>query len=138
VFAVFGPAIVRFLYAARYAEAGIILQILALGVMVDMLNGSFTGVLWAMGRTGLSTVLLIALVTLQIFGMLIGNLVYGKGGVIIGFAAAGWVLYPLHAAAYGRLGLWHPSIDLPVIAASIVVAIGVGFTADWHILATWG
>jgi O-antigen/teichoic acid export membrane protein len=129
-----GPKIFSLLYDARYAGAGVILQILALGLMVDMLNGSFSGVLWAMNRVGLSTVMQVALIGCQISGMLLGYWLHGKPGAIIGFAAAGWVLYPLHATVYARLGLWHPRIDIPVLVASTAAAIAVVYTSDWSAL----
>lgn len=129
-----GPKIFSLLYDVRYAGAGVILQILALGLMVDMLNGSFSGVLWAMNRVGVSTVMQVALIACQISGMLLGYWLHGKPGAIIGFAAAGWVLYPLHATVYARLGLWHPRIDIPVLLASTAAAIAVVYTSDWSAL----
>jgi O-antigen/teichoic acid export membrane protein len=132
-----GPKIFSMLYDARYAEAGVILQILALGLMVDMLNGSFSGVLWAMQRVGLSTVIQVALLFCQIGGMLVGYRIWGKPGAIIGFASAGWVLYPLHSTVYARLGLWHPRIDIPVLMASTAAAVGLALTNDWSPLAAF-
>ncbi|WP_124539030.1 oligosaccharide flippase family protein [Piscinibacter terrae] len=129
-----GPSLFHFLYDARYQQAGTIVQILAMGLMVDMLNGSFSGVLWAMKRIGISTVMQVALLACQIGGMLLGYWLHGKPGAIIGFAAAGWVLYPLHATVYARLGLWHPRIDIPVLVASTAVVVTVALTNDWSAL----
>jgi hypothetical protein len=53
----------------------------------------------------------------------VGYWFYGKPGAIIGFASAGWVLYPLHATVYARMGLWHPRIDVPVLMASAEIAL---------------
>lgn len=130
-----GPKIFSVLYDARYAQAGVILQIIALGLMVDILNGSFSGVLWAMKRVGISTVMQVALLFCQFGGMLLGYWLGGKAGAIIGFSAAGWVLYPLHATVYARLGLWHPRIDIPVLLASTAAAVGLALTNDWSPLA---
>jgi len=130
-----GPAIFHVLYDARYQQAGVILQILAMGLMVDMLNGSFAGVLWAMKRIGISTVMQVALLVCQIGGMLVGYWLHGKSGAIIGFASAGWVLYPLHATVYARLGMWHPRIDIPVLLASTAAVVVLVFTNDWSALA---
>lgn len=136
-FAVFGSQIVAFLYDARYDGAGVILQLLSLGLLVGMLNGSFGGALWAMGRVGVSTWMLVAQVVIQLGGMFAGHWLYGKGGVIVGFAASGWLLYPLHAAVYARLGLWHPRTDIPVLIASSAAAAGVLMHLDWRVLAGW-
>jgi O-antigen/teichoic acid export membrane protein len=130
----FAPKIFSVLYDARYAQAAVILQILALGLMVDMLNGSFGGVLWAMDRIGISTVMQVALLFCQIGGMLGGYWLDGKPGAIIGFAAAGWVLYPLHATVYARMGLWHPRIDVPVLLGSIAALVALVWTNDWSVL----
>ncbi len=126
-FAAFGPQIVHLLYDPRYADAGIILQILAVGSMVSVLNNSFAGVLWAMGRVGLSTAILAVQVGLQLLGIVIGHALYGQVGAIVGLAASGWALYPLHAALYARLGIWHPRTDLPVLSASAVAAVAAAF-----------
>lgn len=129
-----GPTIFHWFYDNRYAQAGVILQVLALGLMVDMLNGSFSGVLWAMNKVSTSTVMQVALLVCQIGGMLTGYWWDGKPGAIIGFAAAGWVLYPLNATVYARLGLWHPRIDIPVLLASTAAVIGLVLTNDWSAL----
>lgn len=129
-----GPTIFHWFYDNRYAQAGVILQVLALGLMVDMLNGSFSGVLWAMNKVSVSTVMQVALLVCQIGGMLTGYWWHGKPGAIIGFAAAGWVLYPLNATVYARLGLWHPRIDIPVLLASTAALITLILTNDWSAL----
>ena len=136
-FAVFGDIVVRFLYDARYEGAGVILQLLSLGLLVGMLNGSFGGALWAMGRVGMSTWMLVAQVALQLGGMLVGHAFYGKAGVIVGFAGASWLLYPLHAWVYARLGLWHPRTDIPVLLLSAVAAAFVLVNLDWQVLRGW-
>ena len=53
------------------------------------------------------------------------------------FSASGWLLYPLHAIVYARVGLWHPKLDIPVVIASVLVALGSGMVIDWHIVAGW-
>lgn len=128
------PAIFSVLYDHRYWTAATILQILALGMMVDVLNGSFSGVLWAMRRVSVSTGLQVAMLCCQIGGMLVGYWVAGKHGAIIGFASAGWVLYPLHAFVYARLGLWHPRIDIPVLVVSSLCVVALIHFGDWSAL----
>ena len=87
-----------------------------------------------MERIGISTVMQVALLVCQIGGMLVGYWFYGKPGAIIGFASAGWVLYPLHATVYARMGLWHPRIDLPVLVGSAGALVAVIWTNDWSVL----
>jgi O-antigen/teichoic acid export membrane protein len=138
VFALSGPQIIRFLYDPRYADAGIILQFQALSLMVTMLIGSYAGVLWAIDKMRLSTAMLAVQIVVQVAGMFVGAWLFGKGGVIIGFAAAAWLLYPVHAIVYWRLGLWHWRIDVPVVVASLLATTWVAATADWNAIRAWG
>ena len=137
VFALFGPEVVRVLYDTRYEDAGIILQILAVGTMVSVLNNSFAGVLWAMGRLGMSTAILAGQMGLQLGGIVGGFWLYGQVGALVGLAASGWLLYPFHAALYARLGVWHPRTDLPVLAASAVAATATFFFINWSRAVAW-
>lgn len=137
VFALFGPQIVHVLYDIRYADAGIILQILAVGTMVGVLNNSFAGVLWAMGRVGASTAILAVQMGLQLGCIVLGHRLHGQAGAVVGLAASGWLLYPLHAALYARLGVWHPRTDLPVLAASTVAAGATFYIIHWSRVLAW-
>jgi O-antigen/teichoic acid export membrane protein len=137
LFAVFGRQIIACLYDPRYADAGVILQIQALGLMVGILSLSYTAVLWAMGRPGLSTVLLGVQAGLQIGGMLIGSQVAGQLGVVVGSALSGVLMYPITAIVYARLRLFHPRLDVPVILLSIGAAAGVVLGTDWTAASAW-
>ena len=137
VFAFFGSQIVGLLYDKRYDGAGVMLQLQAVGLMLHTLNGSFGGALWAMGRIGLSTWMLVAQVAIQIGAMVMGSWLYGKPGAVIGFSASGWLLYPVHAIVYARVGLWHPKLDIPVLIGSVLAALGAGMVIDWQVVAGW-
>lgn len=136
-FAFLGPWVVALLYDPRYADAGLILQILALGTMVSVLNNSFAGVLWALDRVGLSTAILSLQMGLQIAGLLVGHHIHGQLGALVGLAASGWLLYPFHAALYARLGIWHPRTDLPVLALSALAVAVAYISTDWTRALTW-
>lgn len=136
--ACFGRQLVEVLYDPRYAEAGVILQIQALGLMVTVLSGSYASVLWSMGRIGLSTSLLAVQGLLQIGGMVVGHQVAGQLGVVVGAALAGVLIYPVTAWVYGRLGLYQPRVDLPVLLLSALAAAGVIWSADWSAALAWG
>ena len=137
MFALFGSTIVHFLYDARYSDTGLILQITAVGMMTGALTGSYSGVLWAMNRVGLSTVLLAVQVALQWAGMLIGYRVAGPLGVVVGGTLGTVLNYPVTAAAYGRLGLWHRRVDIPVLVLTALTAMAVIALADWSVAARW-
>ena len=47
---------------------------------------------------------------------------YGQGaGLIMGVAAANWVVYPVYAFVMYRNGLWQPKLDLILIAGSVLI-----------------
>ncbi|MBA3597207.1 MAG: oligosaccharide flippase family protein [Methylibium sp.] len=136
-FAVFGRQVIEFLYDPRYADAGVILQIQALGLMAGVLSMSYTGVLWAAGKIGLSTALLAAQGVLQIGGMFVGSQIAGQFGVLVGIALSGVLMYPITAAVYARQELFHAKVDVPVILASIAAAVGVVLSNDWTGARAW-
>lgn len=120
--AMVGPFVVHLLYDNRYTAAGPLLQIQSMGLLVGVLSGSYGGVLWAMGRIGLSTLLLAVQALIQWAAMFIGHIWGGPLGVVIGWSFSGWVFYPVAAVVYSRLGLWFPRLDLPVIVASALLS----------------
>ena len=118
-----GPFIIHFLYDKRYADAGALLQVQSLGLMVGVLSGSYGGVLWAMGRVGMSTTLLAVQAVMQLGSMFIGHRVAGAFGVVVGWSFSAWLFYPVAVFTYRRLGLWYPKVDAVVLAASIVCTV---------------
>ncbi len=136
-FALLGPRIVELLYDPRYVDAGLILQISAVGSMAGVLSGSYAGVLWAMNRVGLSTILLGIQVGLQWGGMLIGFTLAGPLGMVIGSASGAVLNYPVTALVFGSLGLWHRRVDLPVLLLAASTAIVVATTANWSVANSW-
>src|SRR5690606_24739915 len=137
LFAFAGPFIVGVLYDPRYADAGLMLQIQGTCAMIGLLSGSYSGVLWALGRPGVSTALLAIQVSIAFAAMLIGSQVAGGLGVVIGSSISAWIFYPVNAFVYRRLGLWNPRTDLVVIAVTAVVATIVVTSADWGMAAHW-
>ena len=118
IFILMGPWLVHLLYDDRYIGAGRILQIVAVGQMLGLLVASYTGVLWALSRIGLSSLLLAIQTVVTWLCMAVGNAGWGETGVIWGVAAANLVAYPFHAYAYHRLGLYEWRIDVPVLLFS--------------------
>lgn len=137
VFACFGRDLIGLLYDARYADAGVILQVQALGFMVGILSSSYIGVLWAIGKIGLSTSLLAVQACLLLTSMLLGSQVAGQFGVVVGGALSMVLMYPVTALVYARLGLFQPKVDGPVILASIVASAGIVMAFDWSAALAW-
>lgn len=122
-FVVFGQWIVSHLYDARYAEAGFMLQCLAMGMLVGALTTSYAGVLMAIGRPGLQLIIVgihAAAIWPCIF---IGHQLLGATGAVIGIAASNWLCYPFVVTLFSRLGLSYLKVDVPVLAASLAALV---------------
>lgn len=123
--------IIALLYDPRYADAGTILQVQALGGMMSILSSSYFGLLFCVGKAAHNLYILVAQMFLVWAGMWLGHQLFGELGVIMGGVAASWLLYPVTAVVFGRLGLWTPRIDLPVIALSTLVTVGAVMWIPW-------
>lgn len=122
-FLLFGPTLIDFLYDPRYADAGWIIQIISLGMLVGTVGGTYDGILLAKGETFLISVLLTAQISIQIVAMIVGYQLNGQVGVIWGLSYVTWFSYPIKAVIFSRLSLWQPEVDLPFIAAAIAIVI---------------
>lgn len=132
-----GPALIDLLYDPRYADAGLILRIQSAGLMFGILSGSYVGVLWAIGKVKMNTLLLAAQAGLLWSGMLFGFQIGGPIGALVGASCTGWLLYPITAIVYAKEGLWQPKIDLPFIVASSIVVTIMALTTDWTPALKW-
>lgn len=120
-FVLWGDQLMWLLYDQRYAESGNMLRLLALGMLVNVVETSYNGLLWAKGMVRVSTAVLAVQISLQVLGMIIGNYYFGARGVVLSAAVTCWLLYPVQAYVHARIGLWEPKIDLPFIALSALV-----------------
>jgi O-antigen/teichoic acid export membrane protein len=123
LFLFFGSPIMDTLYDARYHGSGFMLELLAAGLLVRCLWGSYSGVLLAMGKAATETMLTAIQIAFQISGIYIGYHYWGGAGIVIGVAAANWVMYPVNAFVMARNGLWQPKLDFAFIAASVMTVV---------------
>ena len=117
----FGRLVIQILYDDRYANAGWILQILAVGLMAKVLSITYGDVLMATGKTFLLAALVGCSIVIQLTSMLVGYHLGGFSGFVVGVACASWLIYCMDAIVYSRLKLWQPELDLVVV----VLAIGM-------------
>lgn len=115
-FVLFGKPLISIMYDARYADAGWILQILAISTLFTTPGSTYTNVLLAQGQTFILMTLMGIQTVIQFATMFIGYHFGGQYGLIVGIAAVGLLLYPFQAAWYIRLKIWQPEVDLPLIA----------------------
>jgi O-antigen/teichoic acid export membrane protein len=122
IFIIFGQRLISIMYDERYADAGWMLQILALGSLVSMLEGTYSNALLAQGKTYLMTVMMVFQMVFQFGGLFLGYYLGNEFGLVLGVALAGWTLYPIQAIFYAKLSLWQPEVDLPIYAMALIVA----------------
>lgn len=122
-FVFFGTQLMGLLYDERYHESGAMLELLAAGTLVGCVWGSYTGVLLAIGKVATMTLLTASQILFQMGGMFIGYHYGGGIGLVLGVAAANWAMYPVQAVTMFRNDLWQPNLDLPFLAASILIVV---------------
>lgn len=123
LFVYLGTQLMGLLYDKRYFDSGPMLELLAAGTLAGCVWGSYTGVLLAMGKVATMTMLTASQILLQLGGMVIGYQFGGGMGLVAGIAAANWAMYPVQALVMSRNGLWQPRLDLPFLAASILIVV---------------
>ncbi len=123
LFVFFGSQLMGLLYDERYHGSGAMLQLLAAGSLLGCVWGSYAGVLLAIGKVTSHALLTAIQIASQMGGMFVGYH-YGKGmGIVMGVAAANWIVYPINAFVMSRNGLWQPKLDLIFLAASVLIVV---------------
>lgn len=123
LFVFFGSHLMAMLYDERYHGSGAMLELLAAGALVGCIWGSYTGVLLAMGKVATMTILTALQIACQIGGMVVGYHYWAGPGIVIGIAAANWLMYLIQSIVIYRLGLLQLKLDIPLIAASVLVVV---------------
>lgn len=121
LFVFFGSHLMEILYDQRYHGSGAMLELLAAGSLVGCVWGSYTGVLLAMGKVATMTLLTAVQIACQIGGMVVGYHYIGAAGIVVGIAAANWIMYMVQAYVMYRHGLLQLKLDLPFLAASVLI-----------------
>jgi O-antigen/teichoic acid export membrane protein len=132
-----GPFIIKLLYDERYYGAGLILQVMGMFGMASALTGSYAGILTAIGRPGLNLYILIAKAFLHLGSMWIGYRVFGGIGILAMPVVGAFLLYPVTAVIFHKLGLWCARIDLPIFLISTFVCLWQAPKFDWAAAASW-
>lgn len=125
--AVLGDRLVRLLYDVRYHDAGWMVRVLSAGNVATAVGALSGSTLLAVGNSRRAMFLEGARVLLLLGGMIVGNQLLGKPGLIIGVAAVGLLSYPVCALALHRERLWQPKLDLPVMLVAYGLLAGEYF-----------
>lgn len=132
IFALAGDRLIGWFYDPRYRSAGAILQIQAVGTCFSFLSASYSGVLWAIGRPGLSTVLLAAQVIIMTVLTVAGVILAGPIGLVVGASFAGVLTYVVCSLVYRRLGLFQPKTDWLPILLGVLLTVYVYKFGSWQ------
>jgi O-antigen/teichoic acid export membrane protein len=111
VLAVFGADIVHLLYDERYAGAGWMLQILAVGMIGSVMVLSAERVLTAHGNSFAHMLLQAGSALLLLAGMALGGWLGGVRGLLIGLSAARLLAYVPLVILIRPYGVWMPRLD---------------------------
>ncbi len=123
IFVFFGSHLMEILYDERYHGSGVMLEMLAAGSLVGCVWGSYTGILLAMGKVATMTMLTSVQIICQICGMVVGYYYLGGVGIVIGIAAANWIMYSAQAVVMYRNGLLQLKLDMILLAASVLIVV---------------
>ena len=123
IFIYFGSTIMGTLYDERYHGSGAMLELLAAGSLVGCVWGSYAGVLPALGKVATMTMLTAIQVICQLGGMLAGYHYWGGIGIVMGIAAANWIMYGVQAYVMYRNGLLQLKLDLMFLGASVLIIV---------------
>jgi len=123
---IFGDQIIALLWDPRYEPAGPMLQILAAGGVVRVINTTTLPVLLAVGDSFRHLINTFTRALFLALGMAVGAHLGGTLGCIAGIAIAPILQYPVLSITIHRYGVWKPGLDF--LAALLAAAfIYVGF-----------
>lgn len=123
--AVAGPEIVELLYDPRYAAAGGMVRILAVGSIASVLAATQERLLLALGRSDQQLGAQAIGAAAVVGGMLLGAMAGGLMGVLVGLAVGRWIGYAALVVYVRHHRLWNGRSDLLAIGVSALV-IGMG------------
>jgi O-antigen/teichoic acid export membrane protein len=123
-----GRQVVGFLYDPRYADAGWMLQILAVGATITLTIESAQTVLLAQGDSFRHMLVQLVQATAFLGVSGVGGTLGGVPGFLVGIAASRIVAYPALCLCIRRYGVWLPKLDVTSFALSGgIVALAVYF-----------
>jgi O-antigen/teichoic acid export membrane protein len=93
--AIIGQELVILLYDPRYHGAGTYVALIALGLMPTVITVNYSSLPLAAGDSKLFALVVIGSALVQTIGMLAGGIAFGIDGVILGFAVAPILYYPI-------------------------------------------
>ncbi|MEP0844227.1 MAG: oligosaccharide flippase family protein [Phycisphaerae bacterium] len=124
ILAIWGQQVVDLLYDPRYAGAGWMLRILAVGAIGRVVGTTGQIAMLALGDSLRYMFLQIVRCVLLVGGMLIGFHYWGLPGFVVGVTLPRFLDYPALVWAVRPHKVWQPGLDAASLIASAVVILG--------------
>jgi O-antigen/teichoic acid export membrane protein len=126
VMAVLGPELIGLLYDERYAQAGWILQVLAVGLLFKTAVEPAEQTLLAQRDSFRFMQMLVMRSTIISLAVLLAGWQLGPVGIVVAVAAGDVLAYPALAWGVRRYGAWLPALELGSFALSAgIVAVAL-------------
>ena len=120
VLSIFGQRIIDMLYDGRYADAGWMLQVLAIGGIGMTITATSSGVLLAAGDSFRHMVFQVTRSVVLVASIILGAYFGGTKGLIICVTISRFLDYPVLVWAIKRYGVWLPYLDTAILSLSTV------------------
>ena len=121
--AILAVPIVNLLYDPRYADAGWMLQVLAVAGGIEIVLVTATTSMLSRGDSFRFMIYQVGRGLMVILGLVAGYWFAGLFGVLLGRVVANFAGYPLAAWGLSRQGLWMPKQDVVAIGAFVILVI---------------
>jgi len=76
-----------------------------------------------MGKVATLTALTAIQIACQFAAIYVGYNYWGGAGIVLGVAAANWIVYPAYAYVAYHNGLWHIKLDTILLSAAVLILI---------------
>lgn len=120
VLSIFGQRIIDMLYDGRYADAGWMLQFLAIGGIGMTITLTSSGILLAAGDSFRHMVFQISRSLVLVSSIILGVHFGGTKGLIICVMISRFLDYPILVWAIKRYGVWLPNLDMAILFISAI------------------
>jgi O-antigen/teichoic acid export membrane protein len=120
VLSIFGQRIIDMLYDGRYADAGWMLQFLAIGGIGMTITATSSGILLAAGDSFRHMVFQISRSLMLVASIIIGAYFGGTKGLIICLTISRFLDYPVLVWAIKRYSVWFPYLDMAILSISAI------------------
>jgi O-antigen/teichoic acid export membrane protein len=119
VIAVVAEPTIRLLYDSRYHEAGWMLSLMCIALVLHTLTTTIDPILLATGDSFAHMWLTMSKGLVVFLAMVVGGYLNGVHGVLIGSIVGRGLQYPLLVVALRGKGLWMPWLDLGAVAGAL-------------------